>query len=111
MDELRYERVEGDLFDITERIREIDESYFILRERKSGRLEVHSRAQKGSTLALVLPRKRLDCRDLEYVRRTRSERKRALLEEMRLENERLMREETARAVRQAELAAEHALSN
>ncbi len=51
------------------------------------------------------------CRDLEYVRRTRSERKRALLEEMRLENERLMREETARAVRQAELAAEHALSN
>ena len=51
MDELRYERVEGDLFDITERIREIDESYFILRERKSGRLEVHSREQKGSTLA------------------------------------------------------------
>ena len=104
MDEMKYERIEGDLFGIADRIRAIDDSYFVLRERKSGRLEVHSLKQRGNTLALVLPRRRLDSRDVEYVRRTRSERKKELLEELRRENERLAKEETTRAVKKAESA-------
>lgn len=110
MDELKYERVEGDLFGIVDKLRAIDDSYFVLRERKSGRLEVHSSAQKGNTLALVLPRKRLDSRDIEYVRYTRSERKKELLEEMRRENERITREQVAKAAKEVEREAERALN-
>lgn len=83
-----------DLFDIAARIKEIDAGYFIVRDYRSGKFQVHHNDQRGNTLTLVLPYDRLDCRTLNLVRRTRSERKKQLLEEMERENERLLKRMT-----------------
>lgn len=85
--------ISRDLFDIADRIKEIDSGYFIVRDYISGKFQVHHGNQKGGTLALVLPFDRLDCRTLTLVRRTRAERKRQLIEEMERDNERLLAEE------------------
>lgn len=96
INETRYETVADDLYFIASRIKEIDASYRIVRNRKSGRLEVHSLAQIGSSYALTLPYDRLDERTLRYVRRTGRERAEALRREMDEENAK-----TAKAARQA----------
>ncbi len=46
-DIMKYEEVTGDMCGIVGRLKEIDESYFVLRRRKSGRLELHSNAQRA----------------------------------------------------------------
>lgn len=83
--------IESDLFDIAKRVKEIDDGYFIVRDYRTGKFQLHHRGQRGSSLALILPFDRLDCRTLTYVRRTRAERKRQLLEEMERDNERLLK--------------------
>lgn len=82
MNELKYERIDGDLFDISSRIKEIDEDYFLLRDRKSGKVEVHCSGQKGSTYCLTVPYKELDDRTIDFVRSTRRERLDSLLLEL-----------------------------
>jgi hypothetical protein len=74
--------ITGDLYDITNRIREVDESYYIVRNYCKLRWEVHSRAQKGHPLCFVVPYQRLDARTLELARRTRVERVQTLIAEM-----------------------------
>ena len=73
------ERVENDLFGIANRLRSIDEGYFILRT-DSG-FEVHNSLQRGSTLALKVPYPELDERTVRLVRRTRRERFAQLMKE------------------------------
>lgn len=82
--------ITADLFDIARRLKEIDSGYFIVRDYKSGKFQVHHNEQKGGTLALVLPFDRLDFRTLTLVRRTRAERKAQLIEEMERDNEKLL---------------------
>ena len=62
-----------DVFDIARRIKEIDEDYFILYDRRLMRFEVHNRRQRPNTLSLVLPYDRLDCRAIDKVLSTRME--------------------------------------
>ena len=93
-DIMKYEEVTGDMCGIVGRLKEIDESYFVLRRRKSGRLELHSNAQKGGSLCAVLP--------LEYARRTRRERSERLVKELERENEKLLRNQMRVAVEAAE---------
>ncbi len=79
-----------DLYDIADRIKEIDEDYFIVRDYRTGKFQIHNSRQKGGTLALVLPFDRLDYRTIVSVRRTRAERKNKLLEEMERDNRKLL---------------------
>lgn len=109
VDILKYETVDGDLTDITGRLKEIDPSYFVLRERKSGKLQLHSSAQRGSTLALSLPYRVLDCRTLELARRTRSERAEAEAAETERHNAVLERERKNALVKKAEKLWESAI--
>ena len=109
VDILKYEEIGGDLTDITRRLKEIDESYFVLRERKSGYLSLHSSAQKGGTLALSLPYKQLDCRTLELARRTRHERAAQLMKEMEERNDYLERAAAYERAKQAERKTEQLL--
>lgn len=109
MDELKYERVDGDLYGIAERLKEIDDSYFVLRDRKSGRLELHSSAQRGSSYALTFARKTLDERDIRQVLATRRERAKELLAETERENAALERELIRSACKRAELETERLL--
>ena len=74
--------VTSDLYSIADRLKEIDNGYFIFYSYKNERYEVHNKSQRGQTLSLVLPYKTLDERTVRLVRKTRSERMKSLIEEM-----------------------------
>lgn len=80
--------IENDLFGIVPRLKSIDGSYFVVENYKLKRLELHSSAQRGNTLALVLPHRYLSAATVEYVRRTRAERAKELFAEMEKANAR-----------------------
>ncbi len=102
--------VENDLFDIAARLREIDPDYFVFYSYKRRRYEVHCRGQAGGSFVAVLPYPKLDGRALTFIRRTRTERAEKLLREMEAENARIERENIDKAVKNAALKAERALS-
>ena len=85
------EIISGDMFGVVDRIREIDGSYFVVRNYKTKKFEVHAENKRGTSLVLVLPFDRLDCRTVDHVRRTRVERVEKLLKEMEEENKRVGR--------------------
>lgn len=91
--------VTDDLYSIAERLKEIDSGYFIYYSYKDHRYEVHNKNQRGRTLSLVLPYKRLDERTVRLVRKTRSERMESLIRQMEEENERLEREKMRQLVK------------
>jgi hypothetical protein len=63
------ERADNDLFNISERIKEIDCDYEIYRNHYCGRYEVW----RHSHLSFVIPFEELDERTLAYARKTRRE--------------------------------------
>lgn len=65
-----HELVTDDLYDITGRIRQIDDGYFILRHKLSGKYEVHNTNNIGGTYCFVVPYDSLDKRTLIYCRET-----------------------------------------
>lgn len=79
-------RITGDLYDIADRLKEIDPSYFLIYNTELDRYEVHSDKNIHSTLCLVSPYKYLDQRLLALVRETRRERARQLFAEMERTN-------------------------
>ena len=83
----------GDLFDIVGRIKSIDASYFVVRDFKFKRFEVHSNSQKGDTLCLVVPYDRLDARTLSLTVQSRVERIDKLMKEAQKSNEKLLIDE------------------
>ena len=64
--------VTDDLYFIASRLKELDASYYVVYNTARGRYEVHSDAQKGSTLCFVVPYNELDARTLAYAARTRN---------------------------------------
>lgn len=109
IDESVYEIITQDLYFIASRIKEIDPSYFIVRNRKSGSYEVHSCAQKGGSYALTLPFDQLDARTLDYVRRTSSQRRDKLFAELEAHNAQAMKTMKDESVKTAQRHAEAAL--
>lgn len=94
--------IEGDLYDISSRVKEIDPAYFIVRNYKTGKFELHAGGSlRGGTLALVLPYSRLDERALTLARKTRAGRARALIEEIEKSNEKLERERVKKITEKA----------
>ncbi|MCL2847578.1 MAG: hypothetical protein FWE13_02350 [Firmicutes bacterium] len=96
---LTHQIITGDLYDISSRIKEIDSSYFIARNNKTKKIEVHADNKQGSSLCLVLPFDRLDNRTLVHTRRTRVERAKQLLAEAEKENVRLEKQEAERILK------------
>lgn len=86
--------VTSDVYRISERIKEIDEDYFIMLNRQTQRFEVHVRGQ-ACTLGCELPFEELDARTIEYVRAHHASRMQAILREM--EREEATREAEKRA--------------
>lgn len=91
--------IRNDVFDIAERLKEIDPSYRVFYSGNKGRFELHGGREQG--LIMTLPFDRLDVRTVEHVRRTRIERLRQELAEMEEQNRRA--EESA--MREAKAAA------
>ena len=65
--------ITNDVFDIAKRIKEIDEDYFVVYDKRLCRFEVHNKRQRPDTLCLVLPYDTLDCRTIDKVVTTRIE--------------------------------------
>lgn len=87
--------VTGDVFGIVGRLKEIDDKYFVMLNRATGRFEVHVRGQ-AMTLGCELPFEELDARTIEYVREHHSSRIKAILREMEEQEAQIERENAAR---------------
>ena len=61
------------MFGICDRLKSIDDGYFVVYDRHRSRFEVHNSRQRGSTFALAVPYASLDARVVELVRKTRVE--------------------------------------
>lgn len=83
------ELISHDLYGIAERLREIEDGYFVLRNRISGKTEVHSAYNKGPTYCFTVPFDELDARTLEYCKKTRASNTDRILKEIEEHNKKL----------------------
>ena len=81
--------ITNDVLDVTDKIKEIDGDYFVVFNLTRKRFEVHSRRQRGSTLALVLPYDRLDNRAVALTGKTRLANNLKRAQEIEEHNERI----------------------
>lgn len=95
------EIVRGDLFGIADRLKSIDEGYFVVLDKRTGEYEVHNRFQRGNTFALKVPYRGLDARTVTLVLKTRAENARKLFEAMERENARAERARIRTAIDKA----------
>ncbi|MBQ9716071.1 MAG: hypothetical protein IJV77_06660 [Clostridia bacterium] len=92
--------IKNDVFDIAQRIKEIDNDYFVVYDKKLCRFEVHNKRQKPDTLCLVLPYDTLDCRAIEKVLSTRVQYIANKLDEIDKHNEKLQKDSQRQMVQQ-----------
>lgn len=82
--------INSNVFDIPQRLKEYDPSFFIVYNCKDNRMEVHSLENKGDTFCMVVPYKELDERTLTLVRKNDIKtRGRKIFEEIDRQNEKL----------------------
>jgi len=93
--------ITGDVHDITQRLKEIDGSYFVMLNRRTGYFEVHHSGQIGDTLACTLPFDRLDARTLTLVRESSVSRAHHYLAKLDEQNALLQERLTKAAVSEA----------
>lgn len=84
-----YDLIEHDLYNIGQRIQDIDEGYFVLYNHRFHRWEVHHVDNHPQTYAFVVPFDFLDARTLEYCWKTKRENTDRLLKEMEANNEKI----------------------
>jgi hypothetical protein len=78
--------IETDVFFISQRLREIDENYFIKYNTITKKFEIHHKEQMKNSFCLSVPYNTLDERTLELVNKTRIENIDKLIEKMDKEN-------------------------
>ena len=83
---LNYLEIKDDVYYICDRLKEIDESYFVLYSLSKKCYEVHSSNQKNS-YCFEVPYSVLDERTLIFAHRTASSRRDKLIEEIEKNNE------------------------
>ena len=88
----------SDTYYISERLKEIDASYFIVFNFEKGKFEIHSSNQAGSTYCLTVPYKTLDARTIDLVRKTNHTNIDELVKEIEDENEKNLKQKTKEAV-------------
>lgn len=77
--------VKNDVYFIADRLKEVDENYFILFNTKKQHYEVHHKAQ-SDTYCLTVPYAELDERTIVFVNQTRVENRDRLIRELDEEN-------------------------
>jgi hypothetical protein len=93
--------IENDLYDIADRLKEIDGGYFLCRNERLGRYEVHSAKNINGTLCLVSPYKHLDSRLVDLVLYTKRENAKRVFEDMERQNKRVEKEQINKAIQKA----------
>ena len=84
--------IQNDTYYICERLKEIDESYFIVFNFQKSKFEIHSSSQRGNSYCLTIPYDVLDERTIDLVRKTRAVNVDRLIEELDKENEKLQKQ-------------------
>lgn len=90
--------ITDDMFGVCDRLKSIDDGYYVFLNYKTGKFEVHNKKDTPS-LCVVLPFDKLDERAVRHVRYTRAERAEKLIASMERENakrEAVMRDEAVR---------------
>jgi hypothetical protein len=67
----KYVPVESNVYDIPERLQEIDPGYFVLLNRQTGKYEVHNSKVPTFTYNLTVPFEDLDSRTIDIVKEQR----------------------------------------
>lgn len=81
--------IESDNLYILDRLKEIDESYFLVFNLDRKKFEVHSSDQRMGTYCFAVPYDSLDERTILFARKTRISRRDELIKQMDRENEKL----------------------
>ena len=81
------------VFWIPERLREIDDGYFVLRNHETKRFEIHHRGQPHNTYCLTVPYDELDERTLDLVQKTRICNAEKLLSAMEEHNQKIAKQQ------------------
>ena len=84
-----YIEIKTDPYFVSQRLKEIDQSYYLVFNVLRGKYEVHSSAQVGCSYCLTSPFEGLDERLLDLTKKTRRENLRQLLKEIDEENKKL----------------------
>ena len=79
--------VHSDTYYIAQRLKEIDNSYYIVFNFDKGKFEIHSSNQTGDSYCLTVPYPILDERVLELVRKTSSKNLDNVIDQMEQENQ------------------------
>lgn len=90
-------KISGDLYGISERLKEIDERYELFFNAKRNRYEIYI----GGALQLAAPFDRLDCRMLDYALKTRIANREKLILEVERDNKRLDKQKRAEIIDKA----------
>lgn len=78
-------KIKEDLFNISNRIKQIDNNYFLVYNTLRKKFEVHYKRDKY-TYELTIPYNELDARAVDFVRKTRVHNKEIILEEIKKNN-------------------------
>lgn len=79
-------KISHDVYNISNRIKDIDRDYYVVYDTDRRRFEVHNSCQLGSTYCLSLPYDSLDYRTLIYVLKTRIDNIEELINSIDMEN-------------------------
>ena len=82
-------KIETDALFITNRLKQIDQNYFVVYNTKKSRYELHNSKQLGDTFCLVCPYKNLDERFVILAQKTQSKNIDKLIAEIDKQNEKL----------------------
>ena len=93
-------RITHDVYNIANRIKDIDSGYYIVYDTSKGVFEVHNSDQCDTTYCVTLPYNTLDVRTLEYVNKTRVTNIENILEDIDRENMRYENAEKSRVLSQ-----------
>ena len=77
--------IENDLFDISQRLKEIDNGYYVVYDTDKSRYEVRN-IDLGGKICFVVPYKYLDEKTLKYARKTNIKNSKKLLDEIEKNN-------------------------
>lgn len=78
--------IKNDVYNISKRIKDIDNGYFIVYNTSKNAYEVHCSNQLDTSYCLTVPYKNLDMRTLDYVYQTKSENIDKILDKIESEN-------------------------
>ncbi|MBR1925631.1 MAG: hypothetical protein IJ837_02125 [Clostridia bacterium] len=82
-------KITEDVFDISNRLKEIDSNYFVVFNTKKQKFEIHNKSQKNTYCLTVLNNK-LDCRAIEQTLKSRRERFDKILQEIEKNNQKII---------------------